>query len=143
MSFVISARGHPSVLSTHPTTLEITTEHDLTSRGDCIVAVGASQGLAGLPSEIRRALSNDHGRGVLSLRVGDRLFVVHGKGSSALTFAHPREVVVRTSGFVSDRTLMVHSDSAAADIPRDMVKLLQDPRVEVKVEISASLMVPP
>ncbi len=139
MSLLITARGHPAILSTHPTTLEITTEHQLTTRGDCIVAVESSHGLADFPSGVKKLLSNDFGRGVLTLRVGNQTFVVHGRGSHALTFAHPREIVVRRSGFTSDRTLMIHSDKAAADIPRGMVNLLRNPKEEVKVEIFASL----
>jgi uncharacterized protein len=104
-----------------------------------VVAVGSSHGLADLPHEVSRILSNDSGRGVLTLMVGDQTFVVHGRGSHALTFSHPREIVVRRSGFVSDRTLMVNCDKAAADIPRAMVRLLRNPEEEVKVEILASL----
>lgn len=139
LSVVIAARGHPAILATHPTTLEITLEDSLTPRGNCVVAVGSSHGLADLPSEVKRILSNDFGRGVLTLSVGDQTFVVHGRGSSSLTFAHPREIVVRTSGFISDRTLMIHSDKAAEDIPWAMVRLLRNPEENVKVEIHASL----
>ncbi len=103
-----------------------------------MVAVGSSHGLADLPFEVKRVLSSEFGRGVLTLTVGDQTFIVHGQGSHALTFAHPREIVVRRSGFISDRTLMVHSDKAAADIPRAMVRLLRNPEEEVKVEIRAS-----
>ena len=108
-----------------------------------MVAVGSSRGLADVPSQIKRILSSDFGRGVLTLRVGDQSFTVHGRGSHALTFAHPREIVVRRSGFVSDRTLMIHSDKAATDIPRAMVSLLRDPEEEVEVEVMASLQAQP
>lgn len=104
-----------------------------------MVAVGSSRGLADLPPEVKRILSNDFGRGALILRVRDQSFTVHGRGSRALTFVHPREIVVRRSGFISNRTLMVHSDKAAADIPRAMVRLLRDPEEEVEIEILTSL----
>ncbi|OLE75591.1 hypothetical protein AUG19_05190 [archaeon 13_1_20CM_2_54_9] len=139
MSFVITARGHRAVLSTHPTTLEITTDRSLTTRADCVVAVESSHGLADLPSEVKRILSSNLGRGILILKVGDHAFTVHARGSHALTLSHPRDIVVRRSGFISERTLMVHSDKAAADIPRAMVKLLQNPEEEISIEIHASL----
>ena len=72
------------------------------------------------------------------MRVRNESFTVEGRGSSGLTFADPHEIVVRKSGFVSGRTLMVYSDRAAVDIPRRMVKALQDPAEIVTVEISAS-----
>ena len=71
------------------------------------------------------------------MRVRSESFTVEGRGSSALTFTDPHEIVVRKSGFVSGRTLMVYSNKAAVDIPRRVVKLLQDPAETVTIEISA------
>lgn len=135
-SFSFMARGHPSVVSTHPTTLEITRDSHLTMRGDCIVAVGAESGLHEFPSIMRRVLSTSAGRGRLTISAQDQSFTIEGKGSRGLTFTHPTEMVVRKSGFVSDRTLMVHSDKAARDIPRRMVKLLQDPDQTIRIEVT-------
>jgi len=72
------------------------------------------------------------------MRVRNESFTVEGRGSSGLTFADPHEIVVRKSGFVSGRTLMVYSNRAAVDIPRRVVKLLQDPAETVMIEISAT-----
>jgi len=46
--------------------------------------------------------------------------------------------VVRRSGFISDRTLMIHADKAASDLPREMVRMLKDRRNSVSIEISAT-----
>ena len=138
MVFTFTAHGHPSILSSHPTTLEITTEPHLTKRGDCIVAVKAECGLQDLPSNIKKALSTEKGHGKLTIRVRDQNFTVEGRGSNGLTFTHPKEMVVRKSGFVSDRTLMVCANKAANDIPRRMVKLIQDPRQTITIELSAN-----
>ncbi len=139
LSFAFQAYGHPSVLSTHPTTLEVTVDTHITSRGNCIVAVGAECGLADLPPRLKQALSSDMARGRLTIRVGNRYFTVLGRGYPGLTFTSPDEIVVRKSGFVSDRTLMIYANRAAIDIPRKMVKLLQNPAETVTVEISASV----
>lgn len=135
--FAFHAYGHPQVSATHPTTLEITTDDYLTSRGDCIVAVRATHGLRGFPPKLKEALSKDDRRAVLTIRVGRQAFQVVGKGSNGLTFQHPREIVVRKSGFVSDRTLLVSADKAAKDIPRSLVRLLQNPEERVAIEIRA------
>jgi len=63
--------------------------------------------------------------------------MVEGRGDPRLTFSHQTDLVVRKSGFISDRTLMIHTDKSSMDIPRDMVRLLQDPTCRVTVEISA------
>ena len=135
---IFHAYGHPAILSTHPTTLEITTDHELTHRGDCVVAVKSSSAIRNLPADLKRVLSSSSGRGRLRLQVGPFEFTVKGKGDPRLTFSHETDLVVRKSGFISDRTLMIHADKSSMDIPRDMVRLLQDPTSRVTVEISAN-----
>ncbi len=137
MNFKFYARGHPSVSSTHPTTLELTKDTGLGKNGDCIIAVGCSVGLRDLPEPMKNALSSGACRARLTLRVDVHQFAVEGRGAHGLTLSHPTDIVVRKSGFVSDRTLMVLADSAAADIPRSFVELLQDPRRKVLVELVA------
>ncbi len=44
-------------------------------------------------------------------------------------------MVLRKSGFVSDRTLLVNSDKAARDIPRGLIRILQKPEEKVAIEI--------
>ena len=134
---IFHAYGHPAVLSTHPTTLEITTSHELTHRGDCVVAVKSSSAVRDLPVGLKRVLSSSSGRGRLRLEVGGIEFMVEGRGDPRLTFSHQTDLVVRKSGFISDRTLMIHANKSSMDIPRDMVRLLQDPTSAVTVEISA------
>ena len=135
---IFYAYGHPAILSTHPSTLEITTSHELTRRGDCVVAVKSSSAVRNLPEDLKRVLSSSRGRGRLALRVGPFEFTVEGRGDPRLTFLHDTDLVVRKSAFISDRTLMIHADKSSIDIPRDMVRLLQDPNNRVTVEISAT-----
>jgi uncharacterized protein len=102
------------------------------------VAVNSSGGVQSLPEDLKRVLSSSGGRGRLALRVGSLEFVVVGRGDPRLTFSHETDLVVRKSGFISDRTLMIFADKSSVDIPRDMVRLLQDPANGVTVEISAT-----
>ena len=136
MSFVFQARGHPAIRSTHPTTLELTKETHLTTSGDCVVAVDSSTGARDLPSELKEALSTTRAIVQLVLKTGPFKFVVEGRGDPRLTFTHPNDLVVRRSGFVSNRTLMTLADKSARDIPRRMVRHLQDPKNMVMIEIS-------
>ena len=52
-----------------------------------------------------------------------------------LTFQDPGEMVVRKSAYASDRTLLVRADKAAVDIPRSMVRKLQNPEQLLEIEI--------
>lgn len=87
--------------------------------------------------DLKRVLSSPTGRGRLALRVGTFEFRVEGRGDPRLTFSHKTDLVIRKSGFISDRTLMVYANKSSSDIPRGMVRLLQDPTSRVTVEVSA------
>src|SRR5690348_13920971 len=115
---MFQARGHPAVVSTHPTTLELTTESHLTKSGDCIVGVGSSASLGDLPGIIRDALVSEDCKVRLTLRIGSHSFTIDGRGAPGLTLSHPTDIVVRRSNYVSSRTLMVRANRSAADIPR-------------------------
>jgi len=136
MNFRFYARGHPAVLSTHATTLELTKEASLSRNGNCIVAVGSSAGLRDLPEAMKSALCSEACRARLTLMLGDHRFSIEGDGARGLTFSHPTDIVVRKSGFLSERTLMVHADRVAADLPRSLVELLQDPGRKILVELA-------
>jgi uncharacterized protein len=139
MFFRFHAYGHPAVLSTHLTTLELTREANLSKRGDCIVGVASSVGLRDLPELMKIALSSEVCRARLTLEVDAHRYVIEGRGARGLTFSHPTDIVIRKSGFVSDRTLMVHANRAAVDLPRSLVSLLQEPGRKIFAELAVKV----
>lgn len=128
-------RGHPMVRSTHPTTIEVTTEEYLTESGDCIIGVGASKGCAQLDSRVREGLRREGALVKIAVVVGNLSFEARALGDPRLELSHPHDIVIRKSGFVSDRTLAVHADGASRDIPREMVHILKDPAAVGRLEI--------
>lgn len=136
MDFRFEAHGHPAVLSTHPTTLEITVEKNLTERGNCVVAVGSSAGPKDLPARLRSVLARDASKARLTLEISGSRFSIEGRGAPGLTLSHPTDFVIRKSLFVSDRTLMVHATRSSLEIPRPLVKRLQDPDQKVLIELT-------
>jgi uncharacterized protein len=100
--------------------------------------VKSSGAVRSLPEDLKLVLSSSSGRGRLALRVGPFEFAVEGRGDPRLSFSHETDLVVRKSGFISDRTLMILANKSSMDIPREMVRLLQDPTNRVTVEISAT-----
>jgi hypothetical protein len=131
------ARGHPFVRSTHPTTLEITKDPEITPRADCIVAVSADKGAAGLGDSIRRAI-HEGAEVYLLLEVGDQLFRITGMGHPDLPLTHPRDMVFRKSNYICPRTVFVSADKASIDLPRRFVKLLRNPLSQVAVTIGTT-----
>ena len=134
------ARGHGNILALHETTVMTTREAHLSRRGDCVVAVSAEKGLSDLSTEIKEAARRPGAIIILTMRVGGEAFEVKGMGHPSLTYADPNDMVARKSGYVCDRTLMVHSDRAACDMPRTIVDKLRDSNalVEIIVTVEAS-----
>jgi len=130
----LTAKGHPLVKATHPTTLMITKDREIGPRGDCIVAVAADKGAADLSSRIKRAIRE--GRGVkVTFKVGGAVAVVSALGHRGLTLSDARDMVIRKSSFVCGRTLAVKANKAAIDLPRDFVARLRDSSAKVQITI--------
>jgi len=134
----IAFRGHPMVRSLHPTTIEVTTESHLTEKGDCIVGVGATKGCLQLSEEVKEGLRRKDSQVTIRIVAADHEFQVNARGDPRLELSHPHDMVIRRSDFVSDRTLALHADAAARDIPREMVRLLRDPATTGRLEIEVA-----
>jgi uncharacterized protein len=131
--------GHAMVRATHGNTIEITTEEHLTPRGDCIIGVGASKGIAQLSSPMKRALRSDQAKVRFTIVTPGGEFSFVARGSKDLSFESPTDMVIRRSGFICGRTLAIHAESSAIEIPRGLVGALKSPeaagllRIEVYV----------
>ncbi len=135
-TFQFKARGHPNIRSRHKTTLMTTVEPELTTRGDCIIAVAADTGLAQLPDEIKQAARDPETKITFSIQTGSHIFTAEGKGHPDLTYTDPIDMVARRSNYTCGRTLMIASDKAAKDIPMEIVKELENPETIITVELT-------
>lgn len=131
-----TARGHRNIRATHEKTFEVTKEHTLTTRGNCIAAVAAERGLSEMPQEMREAAKNPATIISLKIRIGDAAFTTTGRGDPKLTWDHPTDMVARMSDYVCPRTIMVHADKATIHMPRILVQLLRDPEAVVTITVS-------
>lgn len=132
---VVEFRGHPMVRSTHPTTVEVTTEEYLTEQGDCIIGVGADKGCGQLDPEVREMLRREGSKVKVSIVAGGHTFAINARGDPRLVLTHPHDIVVRKSEFISDRTLAVGADASSIDIPRNIIRILRDPAARGRMEI--------
>lgn len=122
---VFRAQGHPNIRARHRTTLMITKEEDVTPRGDCIVAVAAERGLRDLNPQLKEAIRREGTKINLFIEAENLVFKVSGFGDPRLPLSHPTDMVIRKSGYICSRTLMVRADKAASDIPNPLLKLLR------------------
>jgi len=72
---------------------------------------------------------------VITIVADEHSFSIHGKGSEKLTLKHPNDIVLRKSAFTCSRTIAINCDKASDDIPRAMVKKLQNPKTSGKLVI--------
>jgi len=131
----VSGFGHENVQATHKTTLEITEEKNLSREGDCIITVGADKTFAGLSNEFKEKLRKPNARLSLLIEVDGIVDQVTAYGSPRLILSHPRDMVVRKSEFICDRTLAVRADKAANDLSRELVDKLKNPKQRTKITL--------
>ena len=132
---VVEFRGHPMVRSSHPATIEVTTEEYLSENGECIIGVGANKGCAGLSRAVKERIQRGGSKVTLRVVVGAQSFVVEARGDPRLTLSDPHDLVVRKSEYISGRTLAVGADASSRDMPREMVRLLKNPATRGRLEI--------
>ena len=131
---LITARGHPMIKATHPTTLMITKDREVGPHGDCIVAVAADKAIADLDHAVKKSIKA--GRAVkITFEVGDALVVVNGFGHPDLALNNKTDIVIRKGVFKCGRTLAINSNKAAADLSRDFVSRLRDSLSKIQVSI--------
>jgi hypothetical protein len=127
--------GHPNVTARHPTTFEITTEDQLSVRGDCIIGIAAESGASGLSPGFRTKLCRDDAILFTLLTCGDLAILIRSRGSQEMSLDHPRDLVWRRSTFVCGRTVGIGSDMAARDLPLELVALLRQGK-ELEIEMT-------
>jgi hypothetical protein len=129
--------GHPNVRSLHTKTIEITKDEHLTLRGDCIIGVRASKACADLDESLRRRLMANDSIIKIEIMVGDETFAISGRGDERLRLLNSHDIVIRRTNFVCPRTMSVRCDKACSDVPRKMVKMLQDKNARGILRVTA------
>jgi hypothetical protein len=117
--------------------LEITKAANVTPKGDCIVAVSANKSLYDLDKSLKALIAQPLSNVTLTLEVNEIMDEIKGFGDPRLSLGSHEDIVCRKSSFVSERTLMVNANKAAADIDRRIIQALKDPKKEVLVTILA------
>jgi len=131
----IPFKGHVNILSLHKKTIEITKDSQLTINGDCIIGIGSNLACLDLPENFKKKIRNPSTKIVFTIMADEYSFSIHGKGSEKLTLKHPNDIVLRKSAFTCSRTIAIKCEKASDDIPRKMVKKLQNPKTTGKLVI--------
>jgi hypothetical protein len=98
--------------------------------------VAADKALADLSAEFKDKLRQPNAKLTILIEAGGLKQQITASGSPKLILTHPTDVVVRKSDYISDRTLAIHADKAANDLPRKFIEKLKDPKQQVKITLS-------
>jgi uncharacterized protein len=118
--------GHPNIRSLHAKTIEITKDEHLTPRGDCIIGVKANKACADLDQSLKHKLRSNSSVVKIEIIVGDESFLISGRGDERLSMLNAHDIVIRKTNFLCPRTMSVLCNKASSDMPRKLVKMLQD-----------------
>jgi len=138
MKIKIPFYGHKNIMSLHEKTIEITKDTDLTTNGDCIVGTGSDTSCIDLPEKMKKKIQNPTTKIIFSIEAKGRKFMIQGYGSEKLSLKHTKDIVLRKSAFTCSRTIAINCDKASSDLPRDFVKILQDPKTKGSMIIEVS-----
>jgi hypothetical protein len=131
----VLAFGHENIQAVHPSTLMFTKDKQLSKNGDCVVAVAADKAVADLSPEFKDKLKKPNAKLIITIEAGGLKQQITASGSPKLILTHPKDMVIRKSDYLSDRTLAIHADKAADDLPRPFIDRLQNPKQQVKITL--------
>jgi hypothetical protein len=131
--------GHRNVIASHKTTLEFTKDSHLSRKGTCIVTVGTNKALTDLRAELKETLRNPSAKLRILIEVDHLAEEINAFGSPQLILDHPKDMVIRKSDYVCNRTLAIRADKAAQDLSRELVEKLLNPEQKVKITLTAHI----
>ena len=131
----IVALGHENIQAIHPTTLMFTKEKHLSNTGDCIVALSADKALADLTQTFKNNLRKPNAQLTIIIKTGDLTEQINATGSPKLILAHPTDIVIRKSSYISDRTLAICANKSSNDLSRELVAKLKNPKQKINITL--------
>ena len=121
MKYQFHACGHPNILGTHKTTLEFTKDTELTKRGNCIIGVSADFDLNNIKDFIKKTKNK---KILITLQTISKSTKIKQKIYAEINpnFNSDKELVIRKTDFVSERTFTIKANKAACDLSRELIE---------------------
>ncbi len=117
---IIRGKGHPNITARHKATIAFTSDKEITLRGDCFVAVACTW--EATPAFLAKMRSSKKVLVEISC-MGEHDTII-GSGHPNLTISS-KDLVIRKSDWVDQRTLIIKADKAAKDLNPSLVAALQ------------------
>ena len=137
MYYKFYAYSHPNILATHKTTLEFTKDKEVSLKGDCIVGIKADFELRKLKEFIKNSKSNKITITIEATNSKKIKEIISAELNP--NFDSNKELVIRKTDFVSERTFAIKANKSSFDLKRDLVSFLRekDNRVNVVIDTAS------
>ncbi len=122
ISFTV--KGHPKITAEHKSTLEFTKDDHISGNGDCILGLSSDHQIT--------ELNKLKGRLIFIMKLGGIEDSFEATAPKNHEITDEKELVIRTSSFISSRTYAIASSKASIDIDRRLIEGLKEGR-EMKI----------
>ena len=132
MQYKFNAWGHQNILGTHKTTLEFTQDAQLSLQGDCILGINADFDL----DEIKKFIKNSKTKKItIIIQASSKKLKEEITAELNPNFCSDKELVIRKTDFLSERTLAIKSSKASSELSRDLIEFLKDKKNRINIVI--------
>ncbi|MBI2102001.1 DUF371 domain-containing protein [Candidatus Woesearchaeota archaeon] len=132
MIYKFNAYGHQNILGNHKTTLEFTRDKEVSLKGDCIIGVNADFDLDKLKEFIKKSNNKKVTIAILPFQKNKKIKETISAEINP-DFNNGRELVIRKTGFISERTFAINSNKAAFELKRDIIGFLKEKKSRIRI----------
>jgi len=126
MEYSFTCNGHQNITSKHKTTLEFTKDKEVNLEGDCIIGVSADFNLDSIKKFINEKPNKDITI-IIQIIKSNKKIIEKIKAEINPDFNSEKEMVIRKTDFISERTLAIRADKAACDLSKELLSWLKNP----------------
>ena len=105
----------------------------MSKKGNCIIAVGANKSISELDEGFKKKLRGNNSKLTIRIEANGLNDKLTAKGFPKLILTNTRDMVIRKSPYICDRTLAIKSNKAARELSRELVMKLRNPKQQVKI----------
>ena len=128
---LIHAKGHPNITAKHRTTIAFTRDKEITIKGDCFVAVDSRFNIS--PDFMEKLRCSRHI--IITISCAGSTDRIIARGHPKITLSDAKDLVIRKSNYVDNKTLAILADKAAIDLSRALIKnLRQGKHVTIRID---------
>ena len=135
MGYSFTCYGHQNITSKHKTTLEFTKDRYLTLKGDCIVGIKADFSLLHLKKFIKSLKNNKKIIIIIEILNNDNKIIEKINAEINPDFNSEKDIVIRKSDFIDNRTLAIKADKAACDLNMDFIENIKNNKRKIRIMI--------